>query len=594
MNLAPRDGLALAEPALAASRERCVGALPLLVVWVVALLAASQQGATAVAMPVKRCRQDCMKDKRSCGEAFRQVFRETKAQVCRPLRTVAERKECLKNVRKALRGSQAQCNDARGQCVACCGTGGAGTQGCSVGVCGNGLRSGSEQCDAGRHNSDADADACRSSCQQPRCGDGVADTGEQCDRDSIAAVCTDPAFASPTFAGGVLRCTGGCTFDTSDCIPVGCGNGVQEPGSTEQCDGGADNSDTKPDACRRSCRKAACGDGVTDTGEQCDDRGANSDSLPDACRTTCQRAHCGDRTTDAGEECDGEVGGRTCADGMFGGQFSGGDLRCAPTCRFNTSGCRPAGCGNGTREPTNGEECDDGNGMNGDGCDVNCTNTGCGNGIRAGTEECDEGIGNSDVAANACRTSCRRAGCGDGVMDDGEQCDQGVGNSDTHANACRRDCRFAHCGDGVKDDGEQCDQGMGNSDTQANACRTDCHAARCGDGVEDNGEECDSGLGNSDTQPNACRTSCRMPACGDGVTDSGEDIDIGPQVNSSVVFCCFGSQSRPHGFGQSGCDLGGCHTRTPKQVQQGPLSCVSVCARDSNGDCEDTPTCRCE
>ena len=48
-----------------------------------------------------------------------------------------------------------------------------------------------------------------------------------------------------------------------------CGNGIVEP--DEQCDSGADNSDSTPDACRTSCRLPSCGDGVPDAGEDCDD-----------------------------------------------------------------------------------------------------------------------------------------------------------------------------------------------------------------------------------------------------------------------------------------------------------------------------------
>jgi hypothetical protein len=110
-----------------------------------------------------------------------------------------------------------------------------------------------------------------------------------------------------------------------------CGNGVVDAG--EQCDNGAANSDSAPDACRTSCLSAKCGDGVVDTGEQCDsamsatpcsitctlpvcgdgmvtvgeecDNGAsNSDSTPDACRTTCKRAFCGDGVVDSTEACD--------------------------------------------------------------------------------------------------------------------------------------------------------------------------------------------------------------------------------------------------------------------------------------------------
>jgi len=48
----------------------------------------------------------------------------------------------------------------------------------------------------------------------------------------------------------------------------------------------------------------ACGDGVVDDGEQCDDGAANSDTEPDACRTSCLEAYCGDGVADSGEACD--------------------------------------------------------------------------------------------------------------------------------------------------------------------------------------------------------------------------------------------------------------------------------------------------
>ena len=46
-------------------------------------------------------------------------------------------------------------------------------------------------------------------------------------------------------------------------------------------------------------------------------------------------------------------------------------------------------CHNGTLE--RGEECDDGNATDGDGCDRNCTVTRCGNGFQTTDEECDDG-----------------------------------------------------------------------------------------------------------------------------------------------------------------------------------------------------------
>ena len=37
------------------------------------------------------------------------------------------------------------------------------------------------------------------------------------------------------------------------------------------------------------------------------------------------------------------------------------------------------------------EQCDDGNLIEGDGCDSNCRFTACGNGVRTDPEECDDG-----------------------------------------------------------------------------------------------------------------------------------------------------------------------------------------------------------
>src|SRR5262245_54612628 len=58
-----------------------------------------------------------------------------------------------------------------------------------------------------------------------------------------------------------------------------------------------------------------------------------------------------------------------------------------PACR-SLPVCR-AVCGNGVLEA--GEACDDGNTIDGDGCDHNCTFTACGNGIVTTGEACDDG-----------------------------------------------------------------------------------------------------------------------------------------------------------------------------------------------------------
>ncbi len=212
-------------------------------------------------------------------------------------------------------------------------------------------------------------------------------------------------------------------------------------------------------------------------------------------------------------------------------------------------------CGNGVIEE--GEECDDGNTEDNDGCDSACrVEVGwlcegepsickytCGDGIKQEWEECDGvdlggqtceslgmGFSGGDLSCTEdCRLNtfnCILPHCGDGVLDLGEECDHGENNS--NEGECLVNCRRAVCGDGFVWEGvEECDDGPDNSDTQPGACRTDCTLARCGDGVVDPGEECDDGPDNSNTQPGACRTNCVLPYCGDGVVDPWEECEWG-------------------------------------------------------------------
>jgi len=89
--------------------------------------------------------------------------------------------------------------------------------------------------------------------------------------------------------------------------------------------------------------------------------------------------------------------------------------------------------------------------------------TACGNGSVNLThgEECDAGLGNSDVTPDACRTNCMFGICGDFVTDpaNAEECDDGTANSNSVPDACRVSCVDAFCGDGVIDTGEACDDG---------------------------------------------------------------------------------------------------------------------------------------
>ena len=73
---------------------------------------------------------------------------------------------------------------------------------------------------------------------------------------------------------------------------------------------------------------------------------------------------------------------------------------------------------------TEGEACEDGNLVDGDGCDSNCTETACGNGIATEGEGSDDG---NDVEGDGCDSNCTETACGNGIQTEGEACDDGNG-----------------------------------------------------------------------------------------------------------------------------------------------------------------------
>ncbi|MBC7793188.1 MAG: DUF4215 domain-containing protein, partial [Clostridia bacterium] len=128
-----------------------------------------------------------------------------------------------------------------------------------------------------------------------------------------ARVCVEPTQSCVVeAAGGFAGVANGsaCTLKSGapgvcfsgECIVSRCGDGATDLVAGEQCDEGAANSDTAPSACRTSCVKAACGDGVVDAGEACDDSNVLS---ADGCRADCQKLEvCDDGAVDANEDCD--------------------------------------------------------------------------------------------------------------------------------------------------------------------------------------------------------------------------------------------------------------------------------------------------
>jgi cysteine-rich repeat protein len=187
-------------------------------------------------------------------------------------------------------------------------------------------------------------------------------------------------------------------------------------------------------------------------------------------------ATCGDGTVGSGEQCDD--GNTTDGDG------------CSSACEIEGV------CGDGFIGA--GETCDDGNTTPGDGCDASCQlETVCGNGVKEGVEQCDDG---NTVSGDGCSYKCvLESVCGNGIREGSEQCDDG---GTTGGDGCSAACRIEVCGNHFLDVGEQCDDG--------NAVSGDGCSASCGDATLDAGEECDDG---DQENGDGCSATCQLEPC---------------------------------------------------------------------------------
>ncbi len=178
--------------------------------------------------------------------------------------------------------------------------------------------------------------------------------------------------------------------------------------------------------------------------------------------------------------------------------------------------CGAALCGDTAVDP--GEECDDGNGTNGDGCDNNCTFTACGNSITAGSEACDDG---NAVPGDGCENDCTLS-CGNGVTTGSEQCDDG---NTTDDDGCDHNCTPTGCQNGVVTAGEECDDGNA---IDGDGCSASCLFEPCGDNNLDPGEECDDG---NHVDGDGCTAACTIQICSNGTLEPGEECDDGNVAN---------------------------------------------------------------
>lgn len=305
-------------------------------------------------------------------------------------------------------------------------------------------------------------------------------------------------------------------------------------------------------------------------------------------------------------------------------------------------------CGNEMIEE--GEACDDGNTANGDGCSSSCTveegwicppsgadcykisdkpdplPTGqCGDGMRSFGEECDDG---NTIDGDGCSSECRvetgytcengtcaeitpAENCGNGVVDDGEVCDDG---NTVSGDGCMSNCMRIEegyecppyggmcaltgtsvCGDGILSGAEACDDG---NNIDGDGCSAECKLERgyvcpqgeachtvCGDWIIAGDEECDDG-NHIDTQlpvsGDGCSAECKLEPgfdcttttegytvckrlyCGDGIVSEelGEECDVPDERGATYGWSaqrheayCTTPEVNPDTFER----VGGCH-----------------------------------
>jgi len=294
----------------------------------------------------------------------------------------------------------------------------------SSGSCGNGAACGLEQCDDGNN---IDQDGCSATCGYEQCGDFIVQTelGEACDDGNIIDCdgCDSNCTYSSLCNNGVVCpsegeqcddglgiCIGGfsefqaCISD-DDCLGT-CSEG---PNKGKACNTNADCNEVGLDvyACKQSF---GCG-GLCSGGSHSNDKCLSDDDCPGKC--TAQ--------TGLGQPCVSDVdcptglicnNANTCTlpalnNACFKDADCGTGGQCIPSFGCNAGNsdtlsgrcrndCQLPSCGDGVTDDSLGEECDDGNLVDGDGCDSNCTTTRCGNGIVTPPEECDVGSGTCD------------------------------------------------------------------------------------------------------------------------------------------------------------------------------------------------------
>lgn len=316
-----------------------------------------------------------------------------------------------------------------------------------------------------------------------------------CEEDESEESCPSDCWSANSCWNGICDGTESPESCSTDCVlSDSCGNGVCEESET-------------PESCSADCplNTSTCGNGMCEGNE-------TSETCSIDCYSTLT---CGNSALDAWEQCDG-------VDAVC---FSyGANSVCQPDCTCSVS--TSWSCWDGSLQPENGEECDEGsNNANTGHCLNSCKINVCGDSYHyAFDEECDDG---NTKDGDGCSGTCKDENlCGNNKKDAGEACDEGWANSWTWN--CLPDCRKQYCGNGKKWPEEECDDG---NVEKGDGCGETCKIEPvCGNAKKEAWEACDLGFLNG-MFFSLCTIECKWNVCGDSFQNFLEACDDGNQIN---------------------------------------------------------------